>query len=112
MTGMIPFSSFTCSRSFIWPRYVCERYLVFCRFELFNLKDRYVYVRRFYSSFRREGAKEREREFYYIVLSFSNGLQCFFFLSFEEVDFILINEHFFKTFNNFLKRRIELRATF
>lgn len=59
--------------------------------------------------------RERKRErgsFIILYYTFSNGLQCFFFLSFEEVDFILINEHFFKTFNNFLKRRIELRATF
>lgn len=60
-----------------------------------------------------EREQKRERESFIILYyTFSNGLQCFFFLFFEEVDFILINEHFFKTFNNFLKRRIELRATF
>lgn len=70
---------------------ICERicYVVFCRFELFNLKDRYVYVREilFFEE------KKRERGFYYIVLYFFKWIFSFF-LSFKEVDFILINEFF------------------
>lgn len=53
---------------------ICERYVVFCRFELFNLKDRYVYVREilFFEE------KKRERGFYYIVLYFFKWILTFF----------------------------------
>lgn len=74
---------------------ICERYVVFCRFELFNLKDRYVYVREilFFVSKRK---RERERVLLYCIILFQMDFNVFsFFLSFKEVDFILINEHFF-----------------
>lgn len=49
---------------------------------------------RFYSSFRRE--REREGVLLYCIILFQMDFNVFsFFLSFKEVDFILINEHFF-----------------
>lgn len=60
---------------------ICERicYVVFCRFELFNLKDRYVYVREilFFVS-----KRKRERGgFIILYYTFSNGFFLSFFLS-------------------------------